>query len=118
MRFISVSNRMNNQELREILIQELGIAELPEEAQDEIVSKLGEVILKSLTVAIFEKLSTDARKEFDIVSTKGDHILIQEFLETNVPNLHLLMEEEVKKTLQNFNKNEAEGGKPKGRGEE
>lgn len=106
---------MNNQELRDILIKELGIESLPEEAQDEIVGKLGEIILKSLTVAIFEKLSGDARAEFDRVSLKGDHTLIQEFLEQNVPDLHLLMEEEIKKTLQNFNENEQ---KPKGRGEE
>lgn len=109
---------MNNQELRDILIKELGIEGLPEEAQDEIVSKLGEVILKSLTIAIFEKLSTDAREEFDRVTAKGDNAMIQEFLEDNVPDLHLLMEEEVRKTLQNFNENEEAGAKPKERGEE
>lgn len=101
---------MNNQELRDILIKELGIAGLPEEAQDEIVGKLGEVILKSLTVAIFEKLSNDARVEFDRISAKGDHALIQEFLEDNIPELSLLMEEEVKRTLQAFNQNEEQAG--------
>lgn len=109
---------MNNQELRDILIKELGIEGLPEEAQDEIVSKLGEIILKSLTVAIFEKLSTEARVEFDRITEKGDHVMIQEFLEQSVPNLHLLMEEEVKRTLQNFSQNESGEGKPKARGEE
>lgn len=110
---------MKNQELREILIAELGIAELPDEAQDEIVGKLGEVILKSLTVAIFDKLSNEARTKFEKISEKGDHALIQEFLEENVPNMHSLMEEEVKKTLRNFAENEGKGSeKPKGRGEE
>lgn len=93
---------MNNQELRDILIKELGIDGLPEEAQDEIVAKLGEVILKSLTVAIFEKLPNDARTEFERISAKGDHSLIQEFLEENVPDLHTLMEEEVKKVLESL----------------
>jgi len=97
---------MNNQELRNILIKELGISTLPEEAQDEIVGKLGEVILKSLTVAIFEKLSNEAQAEFDSVSAKGDPALIQEFLEKNIPDLSILMEEEVKKTLQAFSQNE------------
>lgn len=110
---------MNNQELREILIKELGIGGLPEEAQDEIVTKLGEVILKSLTVAIFEKLSNDARAEFERIGAKGDHTLIQEFLEKNVPDLHTLMQEEVKKTLRNFAEAEQSGvEKPKARGEE
>jgi len=93
---------MNDQELREILIKELGIDSLPEEAQDEIVAKLGEVILKSLTVAIFEKLSNEARVEFEKIGEKGDHALIQEFLEENVPDMHTLMEEEVKRVLQSL----------------
>lgn len=110
---------MNNQELREILTKELAIDGLPEEVQDEIVAKLGEIILKSLTVAIFEKLSTDARAEFERIGAKGNHTLIQEFLEENVPDMHTLMEEEVKKTLRNFAQAEASGAeKPKARGEE
>lgn len=100
---------MNNTQLREILIRELGIESLPEEAQDEIVSKLGEIILKSLTIAIFEKLSEDARKEFEHISAKGDNAMIQEFLEENVTDLPLLMEEEVKKVLQNFAEKEQAG---------
>lgn len=110
---------MKNQELRDILIKELGIGELPEEAQDEIVGKLGEVILKSLTIAIFDKLSNEARVEFEKIGEKGDPALIQEFLEENIPDMHLLMEEEVKKTLRNYAELEAMGrDKPKERGEE
>ncbi|MBI5798478.1 MAG: hypothetical protein HZB10_00925 [Candidatus Yonathbacteria bacterium] len=109
---------MNNQELRDILINELGIGGLPEEAQDEIVAKLGDIILKSLTVAIFEKLSNSARTEFEKITQKKDYALVQEFLEANVPDMHKLMEEEVKKTLQNFAANDGKEEKVKGRGEE
>lgn len=109
---------MNNQELREILVRELGIGGLPDEAQDEIVAKLGEIILKSLTVAIFEKLSTGAREEFEQISAKNDHTLVQEFLEKNIPNLSELMEAEVKKTLQNFNEKGGGEEKAKERGME
>jgi len=93
---------MNNQELREILIKELGIEMLPEEAQDEIVAKLGEVILRSVTVAIFEKLGDEARAEFERVSKEDEPELVQRFLEENVPDMQTLMEEEIKRTLKNF----------------
>lgn len=93
---------INNQELRDILIKELELGGLPDEAQDEIAGKLGEIILKSLTVTIFENLSNSAREEFEKISASGDNGLIQEFLEKNVPNMHELMEGEVKKTLQNY----------------
>lgn len=110
---------MKNHELRDILIKELGIGELPEEAQDEIVSKLGEVILKSMTIAIFDKLSAEARLEFEKISAKNDPALIQEFLEENISDMHTLMEEEVRRTLQNYAELEAGGKeKPKARGEE
>lgn len=93
---------MNNKELREILINELGIQALPEEAQDEIVAKLGEVILRSVTVAIFEKLGDEARAEFERVSKEDEPELVQRFIEENVPDMQTLMEEEVKRTLKNF----------------
>jgi len=93
---------MNDQELRVTLVKELGIEELPDEAQDAIVSKLGEVILKSVTLAIFEKLPEEARQEFDAISVTGDQARIQEFLGRTVPDMDLLMEEELKKTLLAF----------------
>ena len=97
---------MENPELREIIIKELGIEILPPQAQDEIVGKLGEIILKSVTVAIFEKLSGDARAEFERVGAEGDPDLIQEFLTEHVPDMQGLMEEEVRNTLKDFKKGE------------
>lgn len=93
---------MNDQELRTTLIAELGIEELPEEAQDEIVSKLGEIILKSVTVTIFEKLSDDARKEFEVLTTTGDPERIRAFLEQSVPDMETLMADELQRTLVAF----------------
>jgi predicted solute-binding protein len=97
---------MENTELREIIIKELGIEILPPQAQDEIVAKLGEVILKSVTVAIFEKLSDEARAEFERISKEDEPELIQRFIDENIPDMESLMEEEVRKTLQSFAKRE------------
>ncbi len=100
---------MQNQKIRTILIKELGIDGLPPEAQDEIVSKLGEIILKSLTVSIFEKLPSGAREEFARITKSNDSTRIQGFLEEHIPDLNILMEEEVRKALQKFTENEARG---------
>ncbi len=99
---------MENKELRDILIAELGIGELPEEAQDEVVSKLGEIILKSVTVAIYEKLSPEARVEFDVITTSGDNDKVQEFLAKNIPDMPALMEAETKRVLQSFREGDVE----------
>ena len=99
---------MKNQEIRAILIKELGVETLPEEAQDEIISKIGDTILKSLTARIFERLSTEDHKKFEIISKTGDDERIQEFLEIAVPNMHSLMEEEIKKTIRLYKEKEEE----------
>ncbi len=99
---------MNNNELRDILVAELGIGELPAEAQEEIVSKLGEIILKSVTVAIFEKLPQEARAEFETITASGDDERVQEFLAKNIPDMPALMEAEVKRVLLSFREGETE----------
>lgn len=93
---------MNNQAIRETLIKELGIENLSGEAQDEIVGKIGEIVLRSLTAAIFERLTPAAREEFDRITAAGDPAHIQLFLEENAPGLHQMMEQELKKVILSF----------------
>ncbi len=90
---------MDSNKLRELLIQEMDIGTLSEEAQNDILSKVGETVLTTLTTSIFEKLSENARNEFEKVSVTGDDTLIQEFLDTNVPDLSTLVKEAIRKAL-------------------
>ena len=92
----------NEQEIRNILIKELGLADLPEEAQNEIVTKIGGIILQSVTLGILEKLPQDAREEFEVLSKEGDNERIQEFLELNVPHLYDIMQEETARVVESF----------------
>lgn len=99
---------MNNNELRDILIKELDLGALPEEVQNDVLSRISETVLKFLTMAIFERLSSEAREEFEKISASGDNSLIKEFLERNIPDIHMLMETEVKKALVLYNEQVAE----------
>lgn len=94
---------MNNNELRDILIKELDLGALPEEVQNDVLSRIGETVLMFLTTAIFERLPSEAHEEFEKISASGDNGLIKEFLERNIPDIHLLMETEVKKALVLYN---------------
>lgn len=93
---------MDSNKLRELLIQEMDIATLSKEAQNDILSKVGETVLTTLTTSIFEKLSESARDEFEKISVTGDHTLIQEFLDTNVPDLSTLVKEAIRKALNTY----------------
>lgn len=99
---------MDHTELRGIIVKELGIEILPEQAQNEIVAKLGEIILKSVTVSIFERLSDDARAEFERITKEDEPELLQRFLDEHIPDMQGLMAEEVKKTLQTFAKRDSD----------
>lgn len=92
---------MNN-ELKATLVKDLGIADLPQEAQDQVLASLGDIILRSTTTAIFERLNDEQRTEFDRLSADEDPDKIQEFLNKTIPNMPKLMEEEVKKTIARF----------------
>jgi succinate dehydrogenase flavin-adding protein (antitoxin of CptAB toxin-antitoxin module) len=92
---------MNN-ELKATLVKDLGIADLPQEAQDQILASLGDIILRSTTTAIFERLNDEQRVEFDRLSADEDPDKIQEFLNRTIPDMPKLMEEEVKKTIARF----------------
>ncbi|MDD5152518.1 MAG: DUF5663 domain-containing protein [Candidatus Pacebacteria bacterium] len=97
---------MKNEVLRTTLIKELGITELPKNVQDEIIVRLGEIVLKSATLTIFDKLSPADREEFEKISKAGNHKHVQEFLEHTVPDISTIMEEELKKTIESFKKGE------------
>lgn len=92
---------MNN-ELKNLLAKDLGIDALPEEAQDQILSRIGEIVLRSTTGAIFEKLTPEQREEFERLGADEDADKIQEFLARTVPDIQTLMEGEVKKTIARF----------------
>lgn len=92
---------MNN-ELKAMLAKDLGIHDLPEEAQDQILASLGDIILRSTTTAIFERLNDEQRTQFEQLSADEDPSKIQDFLTQNVPDMPKLMEEEVKKTIARF----------------
>ena len=89
-------------ELRALLVKDLGLTDLTEEAQDQILARLGEITLKAVTLAIFEKLPEEKRAEFDEIAAAEDPVKIQTFLAENIPNLKELMDAEIKKTVARF----------------
>lgn len=89
-------------ELKALLVKDLGLTALPEETQDQILARLGEITLRAVVLTIFEKLPEEKRALFDEIATTEDPARIQAFLAENIPNLKELMDEELKKTVARF----------------
>jgi len=87
---------------REQLVGELGIGALGSDIQDEIISAVGESIVKSVTLAAILKLPADARKEFEKLTDAGDSEGISKLLKAHIPDPDAFVEEEARKELSAF----------------
>ena len=88
--------------LKDVIVEQLGINDLPKEDQDEIVAGISGNVLKSITLAILERVPKDDRPKFDAVKEKGDREEIKKFLQKYVSDLESLVEEETKKCIAEF----------------
>lgn len=72
-------------EIQKLIAQDLGIGDLSEAEQQQLIAQFGEVALKAATVAIVEKLPEDKRDQFAALAQGGDPAAMQQFLDAEVP---------------------------------
>lgn len=69
------------------LIEDLGLASLPAEKQQELVAKMTEVFLKRVFVESMEKLNVEDKKIYSqMIEEKSSLDKIDEFLEEKIAN--------------------------------
>ena len=91
---------MTNQKdtiIQQTIIEELGLSELPQEKQEELLAKIGEVLIKRIYLETMERLEKeDQEKLVDMMEKNPDSI--EAFLAEKIPNY----EEFVKSIIDNF----------------
>ncbi len=76
------------------IIEELGLEKLSKKRQDEILAKIGELILKKIFVEVVEKLDENDKREFEkILAEEKSADEIMEFLSTKIENYDKMVEE-------------------------
>ena len=95
---ISAENVIGN------IIDELGISDLPVDAQDRIISQFTENLVKSIALAIMERLPEDKRGEFEKLSEAGEQEKINQFLTAQIPDYQNLVQNEVNSAKEEFKK--------------
>ena len=93
---------ITQEELRQIILKDLKIGHLSSDAQDKILEKLGENIVKRITLVVLENLPEEARPEFDTISESGDQKKLQEFLKSQIPNIEELLQKTIQLTINEF----------------
>jgi hypothetical protein len=81
---------------------DLGIAELPDDKQKEVIAQFGEIALKAATMAVLEKLSETTREEFMRLAQAGEPAALQAFLDREVPGHEALAKAAVAEEVRLF----------------
>jgi len=89
-------------EIKNTLIEELGLSSLSNENKDVVISKFGESLLRRITAVTLGNLPEEARGEFDILSQAGDNDKMHNFLQTKIPGLEELIQTEIKEGIEEF----------------
>lgn len=95
---------MNIEELKKIISKHLGIDNFSEKDRDEIISRLGENIMKRASLSAFSMLSHKEQVEFSEIASSGDPEKAHAFLLSKVPNIKNLIQKEAEEELKDIKK--------------
>lgn len=90
---------INQEELRNTIIKELRIEQMPQEAQNMIIAKLGENIIKRISIAIFDRVPQERHSELDELSETQNQEGLRTLLNEYIPNVDSFVQEQVQKTI-------------------
>jgi len=93
---------INTKDIINRIAEELELDSFPQETQTQIIEKLGENILKKITIAVLDRLPESARSEFEALNEKGDVEKMQEFMRSNIKDIDAVVENEIRKNIEEF----------------
>jgi len=78
------------------VLERLRVVDLPPQEQEEMLSVLGTMLFKSLTLRVLETLSEEKKEEFTALVREGDEEKIMLFFTKDVPDFARMVEGELK----------------------
>lgn len=86
----------NQNQIRNSLLSELGLTDLPQDKQEQLSIKMTEVILKRIFVETMDKLSRKDREAYgQMINEQADPGEIEKFLREKIENYDQLLEKVV-----------------------
>lgn len=90
---------MDQAQIKKALSDELGISNLPEDKQEDLIIRMTELLLKRIFIETMDKLDEEGRDKYEKLSEGGaDPRQIEEFLKSRISDY----EEMVQKIIVNF----------------
>lgn len=91
---------MDQDQIKKTLMEELGLSDLPQDKQEEMIIKMTEVLLKRIFLETMEKLDDQGKEEYQKLVEGGNATpeQMEEFLNSKIQNYDAL----VQKVLDGF----------------
>lgn len=77
---------MDQEKVKQNLLQELELEDLPEDKQTELLQTMTKSLLKRITLRVLEELSDEDREEYEKIKEEGDSDKMEEFLRGKIDN--------------------------------
>lgn len=90
--------------LRALIVENLGLASLPKQEQDEALALVGDSVLKAVTLALLERLPAPAQEEYKALSEQENGEAARALLEKHISDVDALIREEAMKEVAAFKK--------------
>ena len=94
--------QFKNKEIREKMIESLGLDHLKKGEQDKIVGMLIVAISSRLQVEIWQRLSVSDKKEFEAVSTNNEEQGFLDYVTMKISNFPQLVEQITREVVDDF----------------
>lgn len=93
---------MDTQNIREVVVSELGIQSLPPEAQNEIIEGVSRNVIKHVFIEILARLPEDAQEEFKALVEAEKGIEAEAVAAKHIPDVPGFILAESKKAIEEF----------------
>jgi hypothetical protein len=88
-------------QIQSIIMKELGLEGIPDEQQKELISKMGEVILKKIFLETMDRLGDEDQEAFQkLLETEPTEEQVREFLLEKIPDYDQMTEKIAKDFMQ------------------
>ncbi len=91
-------------ELIKKITDELDISDISKEMRDKIITKLGENILKKLTIQVFDEIPKEEHAELKTILESGNMDNAYKFLNDKISNFDDFVSKSAKSTIDEFKK--------------
>ncbi len=91
-----------DEKLRQIIIQELSLTGVSDAVADDVITRLGGLIMQDVIMQVTDSLSDEKVIDFEKVLETYNHENVMMFLVENVPNLDDIVVESSKKMIEAY----------------